>query len=135
MVSVAKHPCEAHTTQRFLARFGMTRPLREVSHSIKKLPNKIMSSFLCLFFQTRKVMRASNQLSGRSTLEGNNFLLGLSLIPIVTTMGSTGIDDKHRSSVSMRGVVSSTSETNLRKHINGNSAFNSVNNNVYALAA
>ena len=36
-------------------------------------------------------------------------------------MGSTGIDDKYRSSVSMRGVVSSTSETNLRIYINANS--------------
>ena len=40
-------------------------------------------------------------------------------------MGSTGIDDKYRSSVSMRGVVSSTSKTNLRNHLNGTYAYNS----------
>lgn len=34
--------------------------------------------------------------------------------------GSIGIDEEYISSVSMRGVVSSTSETNLRKYINGN---------------
>ena len=44
-------------------------------------------------------------------------LFRLSWINIV--MGSTGIDEEYESSVSMRGVVSSTSETNLRNHLNG----------------
>jgi len=52
------------------------------------------------------------------------------------SMGSTGIDDKPWSSVSMRGVVSSTSVTNLRKYINGAFASKSVDSHaVYAPAA
>ncbi len=53
-------------------------------------------------------------------------------------MGSIGIDEEYVSSVSMRGVVSSTSTTNLHNHIDGNLADNSVgvdNTTTYALAA
>lgn len=55
-------------------------------------------------------------------------------------MGSTGIDEEYVSSVSMRGVVSSTSTTNLHSHINGALAYNGVdvdvdNTTTYALAA
>ena len=49
-------------------------------------------------------------------------------------MGSTGIDEKYRSSVSMRGVVSITSSTNLHNHINGNVAY-SGGENTLRLAA
>jgi hypothetical protein len=52
-------------------------------------------------------------------------------------MGSTGIDEEYESSVSMRGVVSSTSITNLHSHINGNLVSNGVGNSntTYAIAA
>jgi hypothetical protein len=49
-------------------------------------------------------------------------------------MGSTGIDEEYGSSVSMRGVVSSTSKTNLHNHLNGNLAYNGEGN-TFALAA
>ena len=38
-------------------------------------------------------------------------------------MGPIGIDEERGFSVSMRGVVSSTSKTNLRNHLNGNLAY------------
>lgn len=50
-------------------------------------------------------------------------------------MGSTGIDDRYQSSVSMRGVVSSTSETNFRIYINGNLSLAYNSNSYYAIAA
>ena len=53
-------------------------------------------------------------------------------------MGSTGIDGEYVSNVSMRGVVSSTSTTNLHSHINGTLAHNGVdvdNNATCAIAA
>jgi hypothetical protein len=48
--------------------------------------------------------------------------------------GSTGIDEEYRSSVSMRGVVSSASETNLHNPINGALAYNGEGSSL-ALAA
>lgn len=53
-------------------------------------------------------------------------------------MGSTGIDEEYVSSVSMRGVVSSTSTTNLHSHIDDNLTCNRVdvdNTTTYALVA
>jgi hypothetical protein len=49
-------------------------------------------------------------------------------------MGSTGIDEECKSSASMRGVVSSTSKTNLHNYTNGNLAYSSEGN-TFALAA
>jgi hypothetical protein len=50
-------------------------------------------------------------------------------------MGSTGIDGEYVSSVSMRGVVSSTSKTNLHHYINGNFAYTKGEGYALALAA
>ena len=49
-------------------------------------------------------------------------------------MGSTGIDEEYVFNVSMRGVVSSTSKTNLHNYTNGNLAYNGEGHTL-ALAA